>query len=50
MKQFLEGFAFDSFAMVGTLNDDDGYHALLNLEGVSIGSRWATMWGVTMVA
>ena len=33
VKQFLEGFAFDSFDMVGTLSDDGGYHALLNLDG-----------------
>ena len=33
VKQFLEGFSFDSFSMVGTLNDDRGYHALLDLDG-----------------
>ncbi len=33
VKQFLEGFPFDSFKMVGTLQDEGGYQALLNLEG-----------------
>ena len=33
VKQFLEGFSFDNFAMVGTLSDDRGFYALISADG-----------------
>ncbi|CAM3539419.1 pilus assembly protein PilP [Parendozoicomonas haliclonae] len=33
VKQYLENFAFDAFAMVGTLSDDNGFFALLSMDG-----------------
>ena len=33
VKQFLEGFAFDNFSMVGTLSDDRGFYALISADG-----------------
>ena len=33
VKQYLEGFSFDTFSMVGTLSDDNGFYALLSMGG-----------------
>ncbi len=33
VKQFLENYSFDSFSMVGTLSDDNGFWALLSANG-----------------
>ena len=32
VKQFLENFSFDSFAMVGTISDDQGFYALVSAD------------------
>ncbi len=33
VKHYLESFTFDAFGMVGTLSDNDGFYALLSMEG-----------------
>lgn len=41
VKQFLENFSFDSFDMVGTISDEQGFYALVSADGsvykVSVG-------------